>query len=406
MKISTDLLVIGAGPFGLSMAAWAQDAGIKYLCVGTPMEFWRTQMPGGMYLRSAPSWQLDPPRVYTLERFLSLSDRDPRTPISRTEYLAYAEWLQRHRGIVPRDTRVTRLTAPATNQGPFEAQLSDGGMVAARLVVAAIGFGAFAHVPEDLRACVPPGRGVHTAEFVRFDDVAGRRCLVVGGRQSAFEWAALMHEAGAASVEIVHRHTTPAFAVSEWEWVTPLVERMRAEPGWYRQLAESERREIERRLWSEGRLKLEPWLGPRVAASTITPRPGCTVIACRERSDGAMDVELSDGHTLVADRIVFATGYKVDIERVAFLRPLVHSGALRVRNGFPELDEHFQTSVPGLFITSMPATQDFGPFMAFTVSACVSAAIIGEPIRSALATGPQLPSSNSGMPAGREFPQH
>jgi FAD-dependent urate hydroxylase len=385
MKITVDLLIIGAGPFGLSMAAWAADAGLGYVCVGTPMEFWRTQMPDGMYLRSAPDWQLDPARVHTLERFLSRTSRNPGAPVSRAEYLAYTDWLQRERAIVPRDSRVTRLTPPTTRDAPFEVILRDGGVIAARRVVAAIGFGAFAHVPEELRACVPADRTVHTAEFVRFDDVAGRRCVIVGGRQSAFEWAALMHEAGAASVNIVHRHATPAFAVSEWEWVTPLVERMRAEPGWYRRMTEAERREIEQRLWSEGRLKLEPWLAPRVAASSIMPRPGCTVVACRERPDGALDVELSDGHTLPADRIVFATGYKVRLERVSFLRPLIEADALRVRNGFPELDEHFQTSVPGLFITSMPAAQDFGPFMAFTVSACVSAAIIGDTVRNALA---------------------
>jgi lysine/ornithine N-monooxygenase len=377
MKTATDLLVIGAGPFGLAMAAWAQHAGVEYLCVGKPMEFWRTQMPAGMYLRSAPDWQLDPPGVYTLERFLSMANRDLRAPVSRGDYLAYAEWLQRQRNIVPRDTRVTRLTPVSTGDGGLEAELSDGGVVSARHVVAAIGFGAFAHVPEDLLTGVPAGRGVHTAEFVRFDDARGKHYVIVGGRQSAFEWAALLHEAGAASVDIVHRHATPAFAESEWEWVTPLVNRMRTDPGWYRQLSESERREIEQRLWSEGRRKLEPWLAPRLTAPTIRPRPFCSVVGCRARADGRMDVELTGGETVPADRVVFATGYKVRIERIPFLAPLVASGALRVRSGFPELDEHFQTSVPGLFITSMPATQDFGPFLAFTVSACVSAAIIG-----------------------------
>jgi thioredoxin reductase len=35
----TDLLIIGAGPFGLAIAAQAAHAGIEYLIVGKPMEF-------------------------------------------------------------------------------------------------------------------------------------------------------------------------------------------------------------------------------------------------------------------------------------------------------------------------------------------------------------------------------
>jgi hypothetical protein len=42
------------------------------------------------------------------------------------------------------------------------------------------------------------------------------------------------------------------------------------------------------------------------------------------------------------------------------------------------LDDHFQTSIPGLFITSMPATQDFGPFFSFTVAVRASAQLICE----------------------------
>jgi len=44
------------------------------------------------------------------------------------------------------------------------------------------------------------------------------------------------------------------------------------------------------------------------------------------------------------------------------------------------LDDHLQTSVPGLFITSMPAIQDFGPFFGFTIAVRVSAKLICEAI--------------------------
>ena len=70
MKKNVDLLIIGAGPFGLAMAAFAQHLGIDYLVVGKPMEFWKAHMPEGMFLRSACDWHLDPTDVHTIEKFL------------------------------------------------------------------------------------------------------------------------------------------------------------------------------------------------------------------------------------------------------------------------------------------------------------------------------------------------
>jgi len=93
-----------------------------------------------------------------------------------------------------------------------------------------------------------------------------------------------------------------------------------------------------------------------------------------------LTVTMSNGETIVCEKVVFATGYKVDISRV----PVLSSGnileQLETRNGFPVLDDHLQTSVPGLFITSMPAIQDFGPFFGFTIAVRVSAKLICEAV--------------------------
>jgi hypothetical protein len=55
----------------------------------------------------------------------------------------------------------------------------------------------------------------HTCDLVDFAGLRGKRCLIVGGRQSAFEWAALIHEAGAAAVHVCYRHDTPAFKTAD-----------------------------------------------------------------------------------------------------------------------------------------------------------------------------------------------
>jgi FAD-dependent urate hydroxylase len=91
-------------------------------------------------------------------------------------------------------------------------------------------------------------------------------------------------------------------------------------------------------------------------------------------------VSTENGHEIIVDHIVLATGYKVDFDQVPFLQRSNILGRLNIQDGFPELDEHFQSKVQGLFITSMPAVQQFGPFFAFTVAARASARLIGRAI--------------------------
>jgi hypothetical protein len=87
---------------------------------------------------------------------------------------------------------------------------------------------------------------------------------------------------------------------------------------------------------------------------------------------------LSNGERLSIDKIVFATGYKVDIGRLLYLAAGNLLDQLETLNGFPVLDDHFETSIAGLFITSVPAGQDFGPFFGFTISVRTSAKLICE----------------------------
>ncbi|HSR40951.1 MAG TPA: NAD(P)-binding domain-containing protein, partial [Longimicrobiales bacterium] len=266
--------------------------------------------------------------------------------------------------------------------------LEDGGTITADRVVIALGFSHFPHVPEELVDGLPPDRFSHTCDLVDFAPLRGKRCLIVGGRQSALEWAALIHEAGAAAVHVCHRHPTPAFEEADWSWVMPLVDRIPADPGWFRRLSDDEKEALNRRLWTEGRLKVEPWLGPRLAHESVRLWPDSRIVAFALGADGDLDVTLDSGSRLRVDHVVFATGYAVGIERI----PLLARGNLlermRTEDGYPVLDESFQTSVPGLFFTSMPATRDFGPFFAFTVSVRASATVIGR----ALETGLRGPS--------------
>jgi cation diffusion facilitator CzcD-associated flavoprotein CzcO len=374
--METDLLIIGAGPFGLALAAQASHDGIDHLIVGKSMEFWRGNMPKGMFLRSACDWHLDPQNLHTIEAFLQSQGKTSQDaePLSLEFYLCYADWFQQQKNIQTLPVYVKRLEL---NQS-FVATTLDGDVIRADRVVLAPGFRHFAHIPEEIKTKLPVDSFEHTAEFVDFSDVRDKRYLIIGGRQSAFEWAALLIEAGAAAVHLSHRHASPSFAVAHWAWVSPLVENMVTDPNWFRRLSPAEKEDVSHRLWAEGRLKIEPWLEPRLQSKHVHLWPHSEIVSCEQQENGELTAMLSNGERLSIDKIVFATGYKVDIGRLLYLAAGNLLDQLETLNGFPILDDHFETSIAGLFITSVPAGQDFGPFFGFTISVRTSAKLICE----------------------------
>jgi cation diffusion facilitator CzcD-associated flavoprotein CzcO len=373
--LNTDLLIVGAGPFGLALAAQAQHDNIDHLIVGKPMEFWRVNMPKGMYLRSACDWHLDPQNVHTIEAYLQSQGKTPKDvePLSLDFYLGYVEWFRQHKNIESLPVYIQRLDRSNSH---FVATTVNGDVINAKRIVLAPGFKHFQHIPEDLKAKLPEGCYKHTCDYTDFSDAQDKRYLIIGGRQSAFEWAALLLESGASAVHLSHRHASPAFAVADWSWVKELVDSMVEQPSWFRRLSQTEKDDISYRMWSEGRLKIEPWLESRLSDERLKVWPHTEIVSCLVNARDELEVTLTNGKTLNVDKLILATGYKVDIKQLPVLAAGNLLEQLKTRNGFPVLSDHFETSVPGLFITSMPAMQDFGPFFGFTNSVRTSAKLI------------------------------
>jgi cation diffusion facilitator CzcD-associated flavoprotein CzcO len=370
--VETRLLVVGAGPYGLATAACAREQGIETLVVGRPMGFWREHMPAGMFLRSGLDWQLDAAGIHTLrafveERSIPAHELDP-IPI-RT-FLEYCDWFRAAKTLPVREELVIDL---ARADGRFVATLADGEHIVADAVLCAPGIRHYANVPEWATA-VPAGVAAHTCDLVHFEDFAGTRVLVVGGRQSAYEWAALIREHGAESIEIVHRHDVPRFDRVSWDFVDAHVERTIRIPGYWRNLSEADRIATDRRFWEVGRLTLEHWLTPRLEGDEVRRRPGTEVVEATGRGGSGLRVRLSSSERLTVDRVVFASGYRADLTRVPYLAGLV--GEIELVDGFPVLDESFGTSIPGLYVTGFSATRDFGPFFGFVKAAPAAATLI------------------------------
>jgi cation diffusion facilitator CzcD-associated flavoprotein CzcO len=365
------LLVIGAGPYGVATAAAAIGHGIETVVVGRPMGFWTHNMPAGMFLRSGPDWHLDAAGVHTFDAFLEERAISPEEvdPVPIDVFLAYAAWFQDQTGVVVRDELVRVLTR---DHSGFRAELDSGDVLVADAVVAAPGIRAFQRVPSWSHS-VPPGVAAHTCELIDFDAAHGARVLIVGGRQSAYEWAALFGEHGAERVDIVHRHPVPRFDRVSWKFVDPHIDATLAVPGWWRKLPSAAREAIERQFWEVGRLTLEWWLTPRLTGDRFHRWPECAVAGTTTAASGTR-VTLSNGEELEVDHIVYATGYKADLTKVSYLSGVIED--VELDDGFPRLDDGFQSSVPGLYIPGFSATRDFGPFFGFTRGCPAAAAVI------------------------------
>ncbi len=365
----TDLLVVGAGPYAYAAAAHARDRGIDTHVVGKPMAFWREQMPAEMYLRSGPDWHLDGSGVETFEAYFEDRGLDPadHDPIPISVFLDYTEWFRERKGLAIDERFVSGLAKP---NGTYVATMEDGSTITADKVLAVPGIRHFVNLPE-WHTGVPEERKAHTSDLVSFDELSGARVVIVGGRQSAYEWAALLCDHGAARVDVVHRHPTPTFARVSWAFCNEYVEQTVAHRGWYRSLPVEKQKAIFAEFWQVGRLTLEHWLTPRLDPAVVTSHPGRAVVSV---SGDPLALTLDDGTPLESDFVVFASGYKADMSAVPYLDGVLDR--VSVTDGFPDLSPGFETSLPGLYTIGFASTRDFGPFFGFTKGCESSARIV------------------------------
>lgn len=376
-----DVAIVGAGPYGLSVAAHLEARGIDYRIFGSPLHTWRHRMPEGMWLRSPGfgSDLSDPAGNFTLARYWAHAGLPPERihdPIPLDIYLDYAQWFIDGVGSPVEELEVRRL---ARVDGGFVLELETGDVVRARRVVMAVGLTHFARVPEEL-AQLPAGTLAHSSEVIRPRDYAGKQVAIIGAGQSALETAALLHEQGA-HVQVVARCEQLTWTGEPVGAHRGLWERLRRPDGrlcagWRCQVFEYGGM-LFHRLPEAKRLHVVAtsfgpmgawWLRPRLEGVTMLLGRS---VARAEARDGAVELELrtKDGtETISVQHVVAATGYRVDLSRLAFLDDDVRS-ALRMSGPGPALSRAFESSVPGLYFVGAASATNFGPVTRFVAGA-------------------------------------
>jgi thioredoxin reductase len=375
--------IIGAGPYGLSVAAHFRRSGIPFRIFGRPMDSWLAHMPKGMMLKSDgfASDIYDPESAFTLRQFCAergIEYADTGIPVRLETFTEY--------GLAFRDRMVPELEDKLVSKvdrlpDAFLLQLEDGETLQARSVVLAVGITHFEYVPEDL-AHLPAEFFSHSARHREVQPYRGRDVVVIGGGASALDLAGLLHEAGA-KVQLVSRreelkfHSQPTGKPrSRWQQIrhpqSGLGPGMRSRffadlPMAFHYLPEGLRVEAVRKA-------LGPSGGWFIRDKVIGKVPlhlGCTPCgAAVQDSRVHLKVRAANGteREIVTEHVIAATGYKVDIERLRFLNPEIRS-EIKALNRAPVLSSNFESSIPGLYFAGVAAANSFGPVMRFAFGA-------------------------------------
>ncbi len=372
--------IMGAGPYGLSIAAHLRRLVSDLRIFGRPMDSWRSHMPKGLLLKSEgfASNLSDPEGSYTLRSYCRSKDieyDDYVYPIPIDTFIRYGLGFQQD--LVPgvEEQQVTSVTRDGSD---FVLTLDSGEVVRALNVIVATGYAKFANMPAEL-AGLPASLVSHSADHVDLGSFAGRDVTVIGAGQSALETAALVSEAGA-SVRVLVR--TGAVEWNRPPTNRPLLERMlhprtplgRSRYAWFysnaiqlfRHLPAHLRLEVVRRELGPGGAW---WLKERIdgkAAILLNTR-----ITGAAAAGGQVRLQLEqEGRAveLTTDHVIAGTGYSVDIKQLGFLTPDLIS-PLRMIAQTPVLSAAFESSQPGLYFVGLASANTFGPLMRFAAGA-------------------------------------
>ena len=153
--MNVDTVIIGAGPYGLSIAAHLAKSNLTFRIFGSPMQSWRSHMPKGMLLKSEgfASGLYDPDSSFTLRHYceeMNLPYDDIGNPVPLEVFSAYGVEFQKR--LVP-TLEQTDITSVSRTSAGFELETADGQFVHAHTVIVATGITNLSYLPPFLSIC-------------------------------------------------------------------------------------------------------------------------------------------------------------------------------------------------------------------------------------------------------------
>jgi Pyridine nucleotide-disulphide oxidoreductase len=381
VKPIVKVAIVGAGPYGLSVAAHLANANVPYRIFGYPMQSWKSHMPAGMFLKSEgfASNLYDPAQLFTLARYCREKGHpyaDVGLPVPLEIFAAYGAEFQRR--LVPNLEEVKISVLRRTSQA-FELITEAGEEVQAHQVIVAAGISYFGYLPPALSG-LPSGLVTHSSQHGDLSGFRGRKVAVVGAGASAVDIAAILHESGA-EVDLVARAPAIAFHEPPVE-PRPLKEqilnpRSTIGLGWRSRLC-TDAPLVFHAMPAKFRFKvLKSHLGPAPGwfvkdkvVGKVSLHLGASLTGAEERGQRVCLKLTARGRDeeIVADHVIGGTGYRVSLQRLTLLDDNLRQQIQAVGEA-PVLNRFFESSVPGLYFVGVAAASCFGPLLRFACGA-------------------------------------
>jgi hypothetical protein len=379
-KDMVPVAIVGAGPYGLSLAANLSAANIGFRIFGTPMAFWSAIATAAQerYLKSfCFGTNIDVPEPgYSFSEWSQARGLESFEPCSIQQFVDYGFWVQKHR-----ITNLERqnVVAIRRERSAFHLTLHDGETFLARRVVLATGLSGFDYLPQPF-AALPSALCTHTANVTGFTGFSRQSVAVIGGGQSALEAAALLAEAGAKPTLIVRDDeiswmTATPRQRSLWRRIRSPLSGLASGPrAWFLTNAPGAVHYTPDRLRSlilANHLPPEGawWLRNRVHGKVET-LTATSVAKAREDAGACVLTLYANGNRVERrfDHVIAGTGFKVDVDRLGLLDAGLRRAILR-STGSPRLNRCFETTVERLHVIGPASAFSFGPLFRFVVGA-------------------------------------
>jgi hypothetical protein len=367
-----DVTILGAGPYGLAAAAHlSRIKGLEVRSFGEPMEFWKSYMPAGMYLRSpwSASSISDPGKALSIDQFNATQKSKIPVPIPLDTFVQYGLWF-RQQALPGLENR--KIQHVARNGAGFRITAENGESWNSARVVVAAGLGSFARRPA-VFSKLSAQFVTHCSDQRDISRFRGKRVAVIGAGQSALESAALIHEVGG-SVEVLVRQRSVHWLGwrQRMQRLGPIakllyaptdigpagVSRIVAIPNSVKYFPRLVQNKFRTRALRPAGAR---WLIERTKDITISTS---RYVTSAEVQGAALHLRLNDNTTREVDHVLLGTGYRVDVSQYPFLSSeLIQS--IRRTDGFPHLRAGLESTVSGLHFLGAPAGWSFGPLMYF-----------------------------------------
>lgn len=371
---SIDVAIIGAGPYGISLAAYLRKHRVEHRIFGAPMQFWRTMSPG-MYLKSlAFATNITAPEPhYGFNEYLRAHGIMVDEPVEIATFGEYGVWAQSKIAPHVEETEVTHV---AHKNGVYAVTLETGEQVWARRVVVATGLTHFERMPDALSG-LERELVSHTVQHGDFSKFRGMNVGVLGAGQSALQAAALLHENGAHPTLIIRgtdvwwSEQMPEHRSLQQRFKYPLSVLGPGRLNWVLEHAPM----MPYRLPPMRRVRLVRrhggplgawWLRPRVEG-IVPVEKNCTVLGGQPRRDG-LAIQVNQAgvgrREIIVDHLIAGTGFAVDVDRLAFIDRALAAEVYRIERA-PILSPYFESSARGLYFVGPSSTMSFGPLFRF-----------------------------------------